>query len=322
MVWVDCLQFLFHSSGKVVNVCFVAHKKLLVASLCPHWAFGNQSIDNSDFHTLVLFSAYETPYRLPYTLSFRVTVWPRCSSWSQNCWAQVIYLPASAAQAPGATYVCCSSLLASLCYLKLASSVSSACSNFKAAPLPWDFSAGLRRVVDVFRFLPVSVEWWLWFIFFKALYMLNWKLETKLGVWGFWFVCLGLGFQVLCRECGGGEWLSMFVSFWFWARVSRCSPNWPRTLYVAQAGLQLIGHLPRPAGNTGVYHRTRLGSEVLKYFIEFISETTWAGLCHVAASHLLMPSFYLFYYIHIFPSSWAHFRSCSLWEFFYFILLF
>lgn len=121
---------------------------------------------------------------------------------------------------------------------------------------------------------PVRAEWWFCFLllflllFFvcKAFYMLNWKLETKLGVWGFWFVCLGLGFQVLCRDCGGGGWLSMFVSFWFWARVSLCSPNWPRTLYVAQSSFQLTGPLPRPAGNTGAYHRTKLGYWIFERF--------------------------------------------------------
>lgn len=238
------------------------------------------------------------PYRLPYTLSFRVTVWPRCTSWSQNCWAQVIHLPASAAQAPGATYVCCSNLPASLCYLKLVSSMSSACSNLKAVPLGTSLLT-LRRAADTFSFLPVRADWWFWFFFLSSLYA---QLEIRNQTWclEFWFVCLGLLFQVLCRDCGSGGWHSMFVSFWFWARFSLCSPNWPRTLYVARVVLQLTGHLPRPAGSTGVYHRTRLGSEVLKYFVEFISEATWAGFCHAAALHLLMPSFYLFYYIHIF----------------------
>lgn len=45
------------------------------------------------------------------------------------------------------------------------------------------------------------------------------------------------------------------LSFWEWDSISLCSPRWPATLSVDQAGLELPEILPN-AGIAGVHHRT------------------------------------------------------------------
>lgn len=86
---------------------------------------------------------------------------------------------------------------------------------------------------------------------FKALYLLNWILETKLGALRF-LVCL-LRFGVSGSMEGLWWWWMILCLFPFgFEPGSLYAAQTDLELYVAQASLILTSSLPRPAGITGI----------------------------------------------------------------------
>lgn len=71
------------------------------------------------------------------------------------------------------------------------------------------------------------------------------------------------------------------LPFFFWGKLLQCIPNWPRTHYVDQAGLEprKTHHLPYcpSAGIKGIYHHTQPGH--FKKYLNFKKNYHFVYIC-------------------------------------------